>query len=230
MKKEIGRKQKNAVVIGANGNLGKVLCKLLKENGYRVDPIWLKDDHPDASKAASYKNLPETIDLAVYLPGLNAIRNTEELNEKDWDAVFNVNLKGAFLFAKAAFSAMKKNGGATFVAISSIMVTHPYSHTLAYTASKAGLEGLTRELAVEWGQYGISANCIRLGHLTDPMRTTPRNDHLLTAVRVKTPSHRLIQHTDVASYILWLAEGGSKAISGSIIDFDPAYTINRWPL
>src|SRR3989344_2957136 len=223
-------KKKTAVVIGGNGNLGTVLCRMLKDNGYHVDPVWLKEDHPDASKASSYKSLPEKIDLAVYLPGLNAIQNTEKLEEEDWDRVFDVNLKGAFLFAKAAFPAMKKNCGATFVVISSIMVTHPYSHTLAYTASKAGLEGLTRELAVEWGQYGISTNCIRLGHLVSGMQTTPRNDHLLTAVRVKTPSHRLIQHTDVASYILWLAEGGSKAISGSIIDFDPAYTIHRWPL
>jgi len=219
-----------AVIVGGNGNIGSTLCDLLKKNGYSIDPTWASDDHPDATKASSYKNLPEKIDLAVYLPGVNAVKNTEELPEKDWDKVFDVNLKGAFLFAKAAFPAMKKNGGATFVVISSIMTTHPYSHTLAYTASKAGLEGLARELAVEWGQYGIVTSCIRLGHLHSGMKTTPPNPTLLSAVRVKTPSHRLIEYDDVASYILWLAKGGSKAVSGSVIDFDPAYTINRWPL
>lgn len=224
------KNKKTAVIIGANGNVGSALCKLLKDAGYHIDPLWLKDTHPDATKAASYRKLPEKIDLAVYLPGTNAVKKADELKDKEWDKVFDVNLKGAFLFARAAFPAMKKNGGATFVVISSIMATHPYPHTLAYTASKAGLEGLTRELAVEWGQYGISVNCIRLGHLTEGMQTTPVNPALLPAVRVKTPSHKLIEHAQVASYILWLAEGGARAVSGSVIDFDPAYTINRWPL
>lgn len=222
--------KKTAVVIGATGNLGTAICKVLKADGYYIDPTWLKENHPDATKAESYKNLPDRIDLAIYLPGLNAVKNTEDLKEKEWDRVFDVNLKGAFLFAKAAFFAMKKSGNATFVVISSIMVTHPYPHTLAYSASKAALEGLTRELAVEWGQYKINTHCIRLGHLSALMQTTPSNPELLNAVRVKTPSHRLIEHSDVAKYILWLASGGSKVVSGSIVDFDPAYTINRWPL
>ena len=222
--------KKTAVVISATGNLGRAVVKVLKENGYDFDPVWLKEDHPDATLAESYKNLPEKIDLAIYLPGLNVVKSTEELKEEEWDNVINVNLKGAFLFAKAAFKAMKKSGEATFVVISSIMVTHPYPKRLAYASSKAGLEGLVRELAVEWGEYGISTQAIRLGHLSGLMKSTPVDPRLLDSVKVKTPSHRLIEHIDVAKYILWLSEGGAKSVSGGVIDFDPAYTINRWPL
>ncbi len=222
--------KKTAVIIGATGNLGRAISKILKERGYYLDPVWLKEDHPDATKAESYKNLPDRIDLAVYLPGLNVVKKTEELKEEEWDNVLNVNLKGAFLFAKAAFPSMKKSGNAAFVVISSIMVTHPYPKRLAYASSKAGLEGLIRELAVEWGQYGISTNAIRLGHLSGLMKSTPADPMLLESVKSKTPGHRLIEPSDVAEYILWLADGGAKSVSGSIIDFDPAYTINRWPL
>jgi NAD(P)-dependent dehydrogenase (short-subunit alcohol dehydrogenase family) len=228
MKKE--KHMKTAVIVGATGNLGSAIVKVLEEAGYQIDPVWNSPDHPDATKASSYKNLPDTIDLAVYAPGLNIVKNTESLTEEEWDNVMNVNLKGAFLFAQAAFPAMKKSGNATFVAISSIMVTHPYPYRVAYTASKAALEGLTRTLAVEWGQYGIRAQSIRLGHLSGLMKTTKTNPQLLEAVKKNTPEGYLIPASDVASYVLWLAEGGSKAVNGGVIDFDPAYTINRWPL
>jgi NAD(P)-dependent dehydrogenase (short-subunit alcohol dehydrogenase family) len=125
---------------------------------------------------------------------------------------------------------LKASGNATFIVISSIMTTHPYPGRAAYTASKAALEGLTRELAVEWGRYGISANCIRLGHLGSLMKTTSANPGLLNAVKDHTPMKHFVEAKDVAAYIIWLAEGGSRSVSGTIIDFDPAYVINRWPL
>ena len=226
----LSNKKKTAVIVGATGNLGSAISGLLEKNGYDLDPTWLKKDHPDATTAAAYQNLPDTIDLAVYLPGLNIVKKAEELEEEEWDRVMAVNLKGAFLLAKAAFEAMKKSGNATFIVISSIMVTHPYPHRLAYTSSKAGLEGLTRGLAVEWGQYRISSHGIRLGHLSGLMKSTPADPRLLESVKEKTPAHRLIEPSEVAEYILWLANGGAKSVSGSVIDFDPAYTINRWPL
>jgi len=222
--------KKVAVVIGATGNLGSAICKALGEEGYYLDPVWLKNNHPDATLAKSYLNLPPKIHLAVYLAGINIIEKTEKLTEDQWNQVINVNLKGAFLLAKAAFPAMKAVRGATFITISSIMTTHPYPFRMAYAASKAGLEGLTRALAVEWGKYEISTHCIRLGHLAGLMKTTPPNPLLLKTVKEKTPSGQLIQPGDVAQYIVWLAKGGAKSVAGSIIDFDPAYTINRWPL
>ena len=222
--------KKTAVVIGATGNLGRAVCELLLNNGYILDSVWMKANHPDATKSESYSSLPKKIDLAVYLAGVNLIKNTEKVSEEEWDQVLNVNLKGAFLFAKAAFPGMKASGRSTFIVISSIMVTHPYPKRALYSASKAGLEGLVRELAVEWGQYGISTNAIRLGHLQGLMKTTKTNPLLLGAVKKKIPSGRLIKPEDVASYILWLSEGGSAAVSGGVTEFDPAYTINRWPL
>lgn len=227
---ENNTKKKTAVVIGATGNLGRAVCNALHEAGYTLDEQWTREDHPDASKAASYANLPETIDLAVYLAGVNVVKETEMLTEEEWDGLMDVNLKGAFLFARAAFPAMKASGSATFVAISSIMATHPYPHRAAYAVSKAGLEGLMRELAVEWGKYGISTQAIRLGHLSGLMKSTKINPSMLNAVRAHTPSGYLVEPKDVASYIVWLAEGGARAVSGGVIDFDPAYTLNRWPL
>ena len=101
---------------------------------------------------------------------------------------------------------------------------------MAYAATKSALEGLTRELAVEWGEHGISTHCLRLGHLSKLMKTTEFNPKMFPIIQKRIPSGRLIEPEDVASYILWLAEGGAKAVSGTVIDFDPAYIINIKPI
>lgn len=221
---------KTAVVVGATGNIGKAVCKALSEAGYALDPVWTDSNHPDATKAESYSKLPKKIDTAVYLAGVNRVAKAEELTEQVWDEVMNVNLRGAFLFAKQAFPALKAAGRSCLITVSSIMVTHPYPGRLPYATAKAGLEGMMRALAVEWGQYGIATHALRLGHISGLMKTTVTNPALLDAVKQHTPLHKLILPEEVASYIVWLAQGGCHSVSGSVVDFDPAYTINRWPL
>ncbi len=107
---------------------------------------------------------------------------------------------------------------------------NPYPKRLAYSASKTGLEGFMRSLAVEWGAANIFTHCIRLGHLATIMKSSTMDPKLLDVVRVNTPSGKLIPPEAVADYIVWLANGGSQWVSGSVLDFDAAYTINRNPL
>jgi len=224
------KQKKTAVIIGATGNLGRATCKTLKKAGFEIDPVWQSKDHPDATDPESYKNLPKKIDFAAYLAGVNVIEDTQNLSKQDWDRVIATNLTGVFLFAKAAFPALKAAKHSTFVAVSSMNVFHPYPGRVAYTASKAGIEGVIRSLAVEWAKYGIATHGLRLGHLEGLMKTTKMGPILLEAVKKQTPSHRLINPSEVAKYLVWVAEGGSQSISGSIIDFDPAYAINRYPI
>lgn len=222
--------KKTAVVIGATGNLGQAICESLKMAGFEIDEQWLSKDHPDSTKAASYSTLPPKIDTAIYVAGVNAVCEAENLSEETWERVLSVNLKGAFLFAKAAFPAMKAAGKSSFITISSIMTTHPYPGRLPYAVSKAGLEAMTKSLAVEWGQYGVATHCLRLGHITGLMKSTKTNPQLLESVKIKIPRGKLLEPSEVASYISWLAQGGAQSVSGTVIDFDPAYLINRWPI
>lgn len=222
--------RKTAVVIGGTGNLGGAICESLRKRGFDLDPVWLTADRPDATKAASYAKLPKKIHAAIYVAGINIVEPVEKLTEEQWDRVMDVNLKGAFFFAQGALAGLKAAAPSTFVTISSIMATHPYPNRAAYASAKAGIEGLTKVLAVEWGQYGIASHSIRLGHLEGLMKSTPPNPKLLAAVKERTPLKRLIQPQQVAEYVGWLVDGGSSAVSGSVLTFDPAYTINRWPL
>jgi NAD(P)-dependent dehydrogenase (short-subunit alcohol dehydrogenase family) len=228
--------KKVAVVIGATGNLGSAIVATLENAGYEVDQLWVSKDHPDASSAKSYMKLPSRIDLAIYAAGINVVKPVHELAESEFDKVMNVNVRGAFLFAKAAFSGLKLSKG-VFVTISSINSVFPYPNRIAYCTSKAALEGLTTQLAVEWGEYGISTHCIRLGPLERLMKSTVANasnpsalEGILEAVRKRMPQHALIPAEAVANYILTLGNGSAQWVTGAVINFDGGYTRNIYPL
>ncbi len=223
--------KKTAVVVGATGNLGSAIVNALQKAGYEIDQTWTKADRPDATFASSYGNLPERIDLAVYAAGTSVIKPVQEFAEEEWDEVMNVNLRGAFLFARAAFRGLKAAKG-TFVAISSMNSLHPYPNRAAYTASKAGLEGLVRELAIEWGEEGISTHAIRLGPLNKLMKAvrSQANPAMLEATKKRLPQHELIPAEAVADYIVALGNGIAPWVTGACIDFDAGFSINAYPL
>ena len=223
------KNKKTAVVIGATGNLGQAIVKALKQGGYEIDDTWTNDKHPDATLSSSYKNLPAKIDMAVYAAGINLVKPMQEITDEEWEQVMRVNVTGAFYFARAAFSGLKAAKG-TFVTISSMNARIPYPNRAAYTTSKAAIEGLTRQLAVEWGEYGISTHAIRLGPLNKLMKTTKANPLMLEATKKRLPQHELIPAEAVGNYIVALGTGISPWVTGSVIDFDAGFTLNAYPL
>ncbi len=225
----LSKKKKIAVVVGATGNLGLAIVADLKKAGYKIDETWNSPNHPDAKFASSYEKLPPHIDLAVYAAGINLVKPVQEITEQEWDEVLNVNLKGAFLFARAAFSGLKEAKG-TFVTVTSMNARYPYPNRAAYTTSKAGLEGLTRQLAVEWGQYGISTHAIRLGPLNKLMKSTKANPLILEATKKRLPQHELIPPEAVAKYIVMLGDGVAQWVTGAVVDFEAGFTLNAYPL
>jgi 3-oxoacyl-[acyl-carrier protein] reductase len=221
---------KQAVVIGATGNLGKAICKELSNSGFKIDKKWLRKDRPDVLDVNAFKNLPKVIDAAIYVAGINKVASFDKIKKKDFENVINVNLMGAVNFFKNAFKSLKNSKNSSCIVISSIMSTHPYPNRAPYAISKAALESLVKCLAVEWGQYNISTHAIRLGHLSSLMKTTKTNPFLLKKVQKLTPTKKLISTKEVAKYISFLTNGGCKSVSGATTEMDSGYTINRWPL
>ena len=221
--------KKTAVVIGATGNLGSAIVQKLKDAGYEIDKTWIEANHPDATKIVSYANLPVHIDMAIYAAGINLVKPVHEITDEEWEQVMKVNVTGAFYFARSAFNGLKGARG-TFVTITSMNARTPYPNRAAYSASKAALEGLTRELAVEWGEYGISTHAIRLGPLNKLMKTTKVNPLMLEATKKRLPQHELIPAEAVGDYIVALGSGIAPWVTGAIIDFDAGFPLNAYPL
>jgi len=108
------------------------------------------------------------LDIVVNNAAVVTRGRQDEFNEPDWDRVLAVNLKGAMIMADAAIGALAASGGGAIINISSIAALRGLGSP-AYAASKAGLVGLTHDLAYSLGRRQIRVNCIAPGHLHTPM-------------------------------------------------------------
>ena len=165
------------------------------------------------------------IDLLVNNAGgaLNTPHRLEEIEDEDWDLVIDVNLKGAFLCSQAVIPEMAKQGRGVIVNMSAL--AGHWRASLAgvqYTAAKAGIEGLTRQLAYDWGKSGVRVNAVaptvtltgdRIQGLWDAKSEAEKKK-----VLSEIPLGRLCTMQDVASTVIFLASDESSYITGITID------------
>jgi len=165
------------------------------------------------------------IDILVNNAGgaLETPHRLEEVEEKDWNLVVDVNLKGAFLCCQAVIPEMVKQGKGSIVNISAL--AGHWRASLAgvqYTAAKAGVEGLTRQLAFDWGKSGIRVNAVaptvtltgeRVQGLWEA-KGEEEKKKVLSAI----PLRRLGTPEEVASVVVFLASDESSYITGITID------------
>ena len=147
----------------------------------------------------------------------------EEVQEKDWNLVVDVNLKGAFLFCQAAIPAMQKQGRGAIVNISALAAHWRASLAgVQYTAAKAGVEGLTRQLAYDWGKSGIRVNAVAptvtlTGDRVEALwesKSEEEKKKVLSAI----PLGRMSTPAEVASVVVFLACDESSYVTGITID------------
>jgi len=163
-----------------------------------------------------------TVDILVNNAGvLRTTTPVEKITEEEWDLIMNVNLKGVFLFSRAVLPIMREKGGGKIVNISSSAGRSTSELGGAhYTASKAGVLGLTRHTAREYGPYRINVNSICPGLVETPMireeASQERLDHWLEQI----PLGRFADPTEEADLVLFLASEQADYVTGATIDFN----------
>jgi len=138
----------------------------------------------------------------------------------EWDLVLDVNLRGTYLVCRAFIEGMKERGGGKIIAFSSLAArVGGIEVGIHYTASKAGLIGLTRTLAKEVGPFGITVNAVAPGFiLTGPVQRQLAGREEEYAAQI--PLRRLGEAQDVADVVLFLASPLSRYITGAVIDIN----------
>lgn len=145
----------------------------------------------------------------------------EELVVSDWDYLQAVNLRGAMLTATAAGSQMIEQGtGGSMVTISSIQGVTGRRRTMAYTASKHGLVGLTKSLALDWAGHNIRVNCLAPGFIRRDVEPLTSDAAMVNFVRTRTPMARWGSVREVALACLFLAAPASSYVTGSTLLVD----------
>ena len=145
-----------------------------------------------------------------------------------WHKVIETNLTGPWHLARHALPAIARSGGGAMVMVSSINAFVGMKGAAAYGISKAGLNQLTRQLAVEWGAENIRVNAVAPGTTrTDMIRALVGRDGFEQGVITRTPLARIGMPEDVAAVIAFLSGDGARHMTGQVLTVDGGETINR---
>lgn len=144
---------------------------------------------------------------------------------EDWDRVLNVNLRGGFLCAKHAIPHMIQDGGGAIVNIASISALVGVLAHAAYNASKAGIVGLSRQMAVDYGSSNVRVNCISPTATDTPLiRKAGASSEALKALASIHPMRRISEPEDIANAALFLASDEARCITGIVLPVDAGWT------
>jgi NAD(P)-dependent dehydrogenase (short-subunit alcohol dehydrogenase family) len=169
------------------------------------------------------------LDVLVNNAGTQTWTPFLEVTDDEWDLVIRTNLKGSFLCTQAAARFMKDHGGGAVVNIGSGSNKTPFPGLVAYTASRGGIEMLTKVAAVELAAHGIRVNCVAPGAI-DVERTRLEREDYAGHFGAITPLGRVGQPEDVAHTVLFLASDAAAFITGQTIWVDGGlFTQPPWP-
>jgi len=238
----MGLEGKNALVTGAAQGIGKTVALLLAREGANVAvsdinvdlaaETCLEIEALGRKSAAIEGNVADfksaegmmtsvveklgSIDILVNNAGITRDALLLRMKEEDWDAVINVNLKGTFNCTKAAVKLMSKQRSGKIVNIASIVGLMGNVGQANYSASKAGVIGLTKTTAREFAARGINVNAVAPGFIetamTDAIPEKAKNE-----LNAQIPMGRLGTPNDVAEAVLFLSSGVSDYITGQVI-------------
>lgn len=168
-------------------------------------------------------------DVVVNNAGAMFEKTVEEMSVGDWDHMMAVNLRAPFLMVKHAVPLMRERGGGSIVNIGSIegLASNP-GHP-AYSASKAGLHGLTAAIAVDHGKDGIRCNAIAPGWINSDLsekyiESMPDSGRVRRELRAMHPVGRLGEPSDIARLAAWLASDESGFVTGQVFVVDGGRT------
>ena len=217
---------KVAVVTGGSGGIGRAIVRALCDAGATALSLDLvdadvhcdvRDDASVARAIAEVEENYERVDIAVHAAGIARDGVVWKLSVDDWDAVQQVNLRGAFLLMRHAIPPMRRAGGGRIVLIGSINGSRGKVGTAAYSASKAGLLGLAKSVARETGRFGICVNVIEPGWVRTPL-TEAVAPPIKDAALAETLLGELVEPDDVAGAVVFLA--AAHRITGQTLRVD----------
>ncbi|MXN93051.1 SDR family oxidoreductase [Flavobacterium sp. Sd200] len=243
---------KIAVVSGAGSGIGRAIAQTYAREGAKVVVADVSTEHgeetvkaiqdaggdaffvkADSSLPEENKKLVEAVvakygrlDVACNNAGIGGPATpTGEYDVTAWDKVIALNLSGVFYACRYQLEQMEKNGGGSIVNIASIHGTVAAPNSVAYTASKHGVVGLTKNIAAEYGQKNIRCNAVGPGYIETPLLTAHANQDMLKALEAKSVMNRLGTPQEIAELVTFLSSEKSSFTTGGYFIADGGYTI-----
>lgn len=242
---------KTAVITGGSGGIGAAIAKALAKEGYNTAIIYhnsqkkaldlceellnmgysaftIKADVADTKqvKSAVESVIKKTgrIDALINNAGVSLYKLLQDTTDEEWNTVINTNLKGAFTLCREVLPYMIRAGEGKIINISSMWGQTGASMETVYSASKAGLIGLTKALAKEVAPSGITVNCIAPGAVDTPMMSSFSKEEK-NALCEEIPVGRLAAPEEIAAAAAFLLSDSSSYITGQVIGVNGGFVI-----
>jgi len=163
------------------------------------------------------------LDILINNAGINRDAMSHKMTEEQWDQVLTVNLKGTFLCAQAVLPRMRERGWGRVVNTSSVGSLGNIGQA-NYAASKAGVIGLTKTLALEYAKYGVTVNCIAPGAVLTPMLAGVP-DPIKEKITAQIPVGRIADPAEIAAVHAFLASDEAAYITGQVLFVDGGMSV-----
>jgi NAD(P)-dependent dehydrogenase (short-subunit alcohol dehydrogenase family) len=223
-----------AIVTGAGQGIGAAIASALESHGARVvaTDVAGTDISIDVGDRRSIEAGVARISAEIGEPtilvnnaGINRIAPTEMLSDELWLQVVNVNLNGTFRCSQIVGTRMLAAGRGAIVNVASIAAEFGSPGRAAYCATKAGIVGLTRALAVEWAARNVRVNAVAPGPVQTQLLWNAISAGLYSEEELcdRIPAHRLGLPTEVASAVAFLASPGAAYITGQTLVIDGGF-------
>jgi len=167
-----------------------------------------------------------SIDVLVNSAGVAMLGPAEALALDAWDRTMSVNLRGAFLMSQQVGRVMLGQGRGTIISIASQAATVALDGHVAYCASKAGLVGMTKVLALEWAGRGVTANTISPTVVLTELGRTAWENEKGEALKTQIPTGRFALPEEIAATAVFLASNAATMINGADLLVDGGYTVH----
>jgi 3-oxoacyl-[acyl-carrier protein] reductase len=222
------------LVTGGNRGIGRAIAEAFVAQGDRVAVTTRSGGAPEgcldvrcditdpAAVEAAFAEVEAAhgpVEVLVANAGITADGLLVRMSDEDWASVIDTNLTGSFRLAKRAVSKMMRARRGRIIFISSVVGLLGSGGQVNYAASKAGLVGMARSIAREYGSRGITANVIAPGFVETDMTDT-LSDELKAQYKAQVPLGRYASTDEIASAVTWLASDGAAYITGAVIPVD----------
>ncbi len=220
---------RNALVTGGARGIGSAIVAELRNRGLNVlSPTRRELNLADPSSvdcflAAQERNGPP-IDILVNNAGINHLAALSEIEEDVWREMVQVNLTAPLRLSQSCSRAMAFRKWGRIVNISSIFSAVTKERRAAYSAVKAGLNGLTRTLAVELGQHNVLVNAVGPGYVETELTRQNNTAADMEKIAQAIPMRRLAQPAEIARFVAFLCSEENTYLTGQLILVDGGFT------
>lgn len=238
---------RTALITGGSRGIGLAITRALARAGARIivlnneaDTLEdLRAEFPDAPEpftfVADIRDRPRLeeirdtliaagirLDTLIANAGVNVRLPALEISDADVRNIIDTNFYGTFITLQIFAPTILERPGGRFIVNSSVAAIHGMNLRAVYSATKAGLSGLVRSLAIEWGEFGATVNAVGPGVIRTPLTQAYMNQfpERVEAAITNTPLHCIGEPEDVADVVVFLASDASRFITGQTIYMD----------